>query len=85
MRRGLDKEDVARKQYQRAIKTVHVDFRVRKSGLLIDTRKSFLEAPSDGIREYMCCGEVPMDIKCQFINTRTTRSVRQPYLTKHFV
>jgi hypothetical protein len=66
VRWGLDKEDVARDQYQSAMQSVHTNFRARKSGLLIDTRNPFLGASADGIRECMCCGKGTMEIKCPF-------------------
>lgn len=48
------------------MKSVHTNFNMRKSGLLIDTKKPFLGASADGIQGYTCCGKGTMDIKRPF-------------------
>ncbi|XP_033747958.1 uncharacterized protein LOC117332976 [Pecten maximus] len=39
---GLDNEDTAREQYRKAMTSVHSNFVVRKSGLLIDSNRPYL-------------------------------------------
>ena len=63
---GLQFEDTARKEYMAAMKEVHIDFVINKSGLIIDPIYPFMGASPDGLICCTCCGHGVLEIKCPF-------------------
>ena len=63
---GLQYEDTARKEYVAAMKKMHVDFEMNKTGLIIDSIYPFMGASPDGLVSCTCCGRGVLEAKCPF-------------------
>ena len=63
-RYGLANEARAAREYIKVNKTEHVKFRLKTSGLVVDTTYSFIGASPDRIAECECHGSWIVEIKC---------------------
>ena len=66
MKWGRENEDRGCQQYISCMEGKHDNFRVKKSGLVVDPKYPFLGASPDGLVSCTCCGTGVVEIKCPF-------------------
>ena len=63
---GIYNERNAKSLYLSAMKTEHVDFNLRDSGLVVDADFPVFAASPDGVRNCSCHGKGLLEVKCSF-------------------
>lgn len=81
MRWGCEHEAIALEAYRKKLETVHLQFEVESSGLLVNPLAPHLGASADGFVSCECCGLGVLEIKCPF-SIRNTPPTDAPYLEK---
>lgn len=76
---GKTNEFIARAAYITKMQDLHVNFRVKDSGLVLNNNYPFCGVSPDGLTSCDCCGDGVLEIKCPYL-MRSGNS--QPYLNK---
>lgn len=66
MKYGKENESLAFKEFERCMKTTHINFILKKTGLHINSQFPYIGASPDGISVCDCHGEGLLEIKCPF-------------------
>ena len=72
LRWGIEKEEVARRQYEQISSKKHTSFCVGTTGLHINPDHPHLGASPDGLVTCSCCGDGLLEIKCPYSLLHTT-------------
>ena len=63
---GCDHEQTAYDAYRRQVSGKHINFKLSKSGLVVNTQFPFMGASPDGVLGCSCCDNGVLEIKCPF-------------------
>lgn len=69
---GIEKEEIARKQYEEIMKEKHASFKLSTTGLHVNPQYPHLGASPDGLVTCSCCGDGLLEIKCPYSLRHTT-------------
>ena len=76
---GIEKESIARREYEKLMKPSHSSFTVETTGLHICRNYPYLGASPDGLISCTCCGRGILEIKCPY-SMRNSIPTSVPYL-----
>ena len=76
---GLENESKAKQQYRVKMRASHSSFKVKDTGLHVNTMYPYLGASPDGLVACSCCGEGTIEIKCPY-SIRHASPTCAPYL-----
>ena len=76
---GIEKESIARREYEKLMKPSHSSFTVETTGLHICPNYPYLGASPDGLISCTCCGRGILEIKCPY-SMRNSIPTSVPYL-----
>jgi len=71
---GIEKEDIARREYIAKMSSMHQGFQCTLAGLVVNPQYPFLGASSDALIECSCCGQGIVEIKCPYSGQGTRPS-----------
>ena len=76
---GIEKESIARREYEELMKKSHSSFTVETTGLHVCFDYPYLGASPDGLIHCTCCGCGILEIKCPY-SMRNSTPTSAPYL-----